>query len=245
MRSRPGDDAQRLGHIAHAGTGDALGLGREHAVALHERLLHVVVAEPWHLHHLCAATDGLQHLVGLLAHQQEDGECWGLLEELQQFVGTLGVHALGQPDDHDLISALARLQAELAQDGRALVGVDEQLLVVGTDGVHPLAHAEVGAVVELFAPFLQEVVAVGVLAAVLLEDGEHEVEVGVLQLLGHRPVAQESLRVCHGNGQSAASFGSAEHEGMGHASLTEFVEEALLHGLLCYDLVEGHCWAVD
>ena len=123
---------------------------------------------------------------------------WRLFNHLQELVGAGLVHLLRQPYHHDLISALARLEAELAYDGLALVGIDEELLVLKSKRRHPLCHAEVGAVDDLLPPVAHELVAVAVLAAALLVYGEGEVEVGVLKLLRHLASSQQHLGV--GNG---------------------------------------------
>ena len=62
----------------------------------------------------------------------------------------------------------------------------------------------------------------------------------MLQLLCHRAIAEQHLGIGQCQRQRTIAFGTIEHEGMGYASLPEFIEQMLLHLLLSYDLVEGH-----
>ena len=64
-------------------------------------------------------------------------------KQLEQFIGTRLVHAFGQPDYAHLISALTRLQTQLARQGVALSTRDYSLLVLGIHLRHPLFEREI------------------------------------------------------------------------------------------------------
>ena len=164
--------------------------------------------------------------------------CWRFLQEFEQFVGTLRIHLLRQPDKHHLIPSLAGFQAEFPHNRLTLVGIDDQLLILCPRHLHPFRHPEIGTSEQLFTPFLQELITIGVLATSSLVDGESEVQVRVLQLLRHRIVTQQPLCVCHCNGQSPTTFRTIQHQGMWHPPLLKFIKQALLHSVLCDDLVE-------
>ena len=77
---------------------------------LDECLGKTLVINLFYVDALHATANGLQQFVRLFADHDEYCLLRGLLDEFQQFVGTFDVHALGQPDNADLIASLTGLQ---------------------------------------------------------------------------------------------------------------------------------------
>ena len=134
---------ERLHPVAIGKSGYAVSIFLSDAALLYQRMLYILVADLLDIYSLHAAANGLQQLVGLLAHHDEHRLGGGLLYQLEQFVGALDVHALGQPDDAYLITALTRFQTQLPHQVVALAGGDDGLLVLASHGRHPLFHREV------------------------------------------------------------------------------------------------------
>ena len=221
----------------------ALGVVGGYAPLLGERLLDVVVFDALHVYALHAAANGLEQLVGLVAHEQEHRLHGRFLEQLQYLVGADHVHAFGQPDDDHLVAALARLEAQLAYQCLALCLKYHRLLVGHLDALQPAVHGEVGARQEHVAPFPHKVVAhhLGLAGgAGGLDDGEAEVQVGVLPLLEHGAFAQQIGGQRQRHSHLAAAVGAAEHERVGHPVLLCHLHETLLGLLLSYYLVKCH-----
>ena len=127
---------------------------------------------------------------------------WGLLDELQQFVGALAVHAFRKPDDADLIASLAGLQRKLAHQLVALAGSDDGLLVLSPDGCQPLVHGEIWPLHDELVPLACEVIADGLMISAHggeLDGGVGEVEVGMLEASDHGIVLSQEL-AGEGNG---------------------------------------------
>ncbi len=138
---------------------------------------------------LHTTTDGGEELFGRLAHKEEVGVFWWLLEELQQLVGTGSMHPLGEPDDAHLVASLMSLERQLIRYLVGFGGGQLRLLVVGLHQLQPVVVSEVGRLLQHMAPLAEEVVGGDLLVRrrVLRTDHrEGEVEVGVLPLTKHR-----------------------------------------------------------
>ena len=72
-------------------------------------LLDVSVGDRRKADALHAALDGADDVFGLFAHHDDMCLFVRLLDDLEQFVGSIFAHLLGQPDDHDTIVGLERL----------------------------------------------------------------------------------------------------------------------------------------
>ena len=85
------------------------------SASCHESLLYVVVGYALEVEALSAAAYGFEQSARVLAHEDKHRLRGRFLKQFEQFVGTRLVHALGQPDYAHLISALTRLQTQLAR----------------------------------------------------------------------------------------------------------------------------------
>ncbi len=115
---------------------------------------------------------------GPCAHQHEQRTGPRLLENLEQGVGGLGVHLLGQPHQHGLVAPLETFKSQLADHLVGLFFGDQTLKVFQAQGVVPHLFVEVSARLgDYFPPLGQESIAGDRLAALfsLFVDRHHEV----------------------------------------------------------------------
>ena len=194
--------------VAVGKSGYAVSILRAYAALLYQRLFYVLVVYLLNVYSLHSAAYCLQQLVGLLAHHYEHRLTWRLLNQLQQFVCALYVHALGQPYYAYLISALTRFQTQFPYQVVALAGGYYGLLVFAAHSCHPLFHREVESVHHQLVPLFGKVVAHWLVL------GAHrwqfygrvgKVQVGVLQLGKHslsrwRSVVQQIAAEGHSQG---------------------------------------------
>ena len=184
---------------------------------------------------------------------------WRFLNKFKQLVGAFYVHALWQPYYAHLVASLARLQRQFSQQGLALAGGDDGLLVFASHGRHPFVHGEVGACSrQQFVPFACKVVARGLMVGThrrQFDGGVGEVQVGVLQLAQHgmlcggrrRLVVVGCLVACQqvageADGQRllAHALRSAEHDGVWQTSLAGHLYQSVAHLFLAYYFAECH-----
>ena len=125
----------------------------------------VVVGYSLDVDALYAAADGFQQSVGLFRHHDEYGLRGRFLQQFQYLVGALCVHAFRQPHQAYLVSALARLQRQLAHQFVALASRDNGLLVLAAHLLQPFCHGEVRSAHDQFMPFLGKIVADGLMVA--------------------------------------------------------------------------------
>ena len=147
--------------VAVGKSGYAVSILWAYAALLYQRLLYVLVVYLLYIYSLHTAAYSLKQLVGLFAHHYEHRLTWWLLNQLQQFVGTLYVHALGQPYYAYLISALTRFQTQFPYQVVALAGGYYGLLVFASHSSHPFLHGEVESAHHQFVPLFGKVVAHG------------------------------------------------------------------------------------
>lgn len=163
------------------------------------------------------------------------------------------MHAFGHPDEEGAILGFVDAEGGFADDLVALFGVDEGLLVGGIHVVEPEVEVEVGALAEHGAPLVEVVVADGLLALLVGDDGEDEVEVGVGQLVeleagsamaagvGIGAVgAVEVAGVGEGQGEGASTRTTCEEAGVGDDAAARRLGEAGLEFVLTNDVVEVH-----
>ena len=240
--------AHGLDEIASALASDALGIVGLQPLLLHECAGHVVRGEGRDVHALRTAQDGGQKAFGLLAHQEKNGLAGRFLKDFEEFVGRLHVHLFGQPDEHHLIASLRGGEREFAQDIIALGHRNLRLLFLHAHHLQPVLTVEVEGAAQLFAPLLEIVVARYLAASPRgLDNGEHEVQVGVHPSLCHLAggtlatgvaiggmLAEKRLRQFECNGQFATALGPAKQLGMGHTPLHHLAGQAFTYFFLCY-----------
>ena len=232
--------------------GYSQGILRGNAVTALQSLGNDRRGERTHLDELRPRPYGTQHPLGVVAHQQEDTAGIGLLEQLEQLVGTGIVHALGQPDNHDFIGRLVALQRHLAQDALALLAINHGLLVLGIDVAQPRVDAEIGMFFQELAPLGQIVVADAFLL-LDLDNGKDKMQVGMREgriLLARRahPAGIALLAVGtvyiagigHGHGKLAYPLGTAQQLGMGYVAAVDRTQQPLFHLVLPDYIFEKH-----
>ena len=99
------------------------------------------------------------------------------LDEFEEFVSRLFVHAFRQPNDDDFAASLTRFECQLPLQVVAFLHIYSDLLVFGPNVFEPFLDVEVRTLADPFAPFLQEVVRDRLVAALPFIDRKGEVKV--------------------------------------------------------------------
>ena len=85
------------------------------SASCHKSLLYGIIGYALEVKSLRAAAYGFEQSAWIFAHKDEHCLRRRFFKQLEQFIGTRLVHAFGQPDYAHLISALTRLQTQLAR----------------------------------------------------------------------------------------------------------------------------------
>ena len=213
--------------------------------------------DTWHSDLLRTREDGGQQTVGPLGNKDEERALPRLFENLENLVGGLLVHSLGQPHEHDLIIGLETLERELADDFVGLAGGNHPLeRLAEVKPVVPILRRNVPAALgEQLAETGQKLVAQHDLAGLLalLVDGKNQMEVGVGQS-GDLPaigtlaariavVAMAAAKILHvsdGQRQRPGPGGPRKQLGMADPPGIDRTRQMPLELLLPYDVGETH-----
>ena len=219
---------------------------------------YLLLGQPRDSQLLRTAQDGRKQALRLVADQQEKSLLGRLFQNLEQFVGTSLVHALGQPDNHRLVPLGKRHQGQFAQYLAGLAFIDNQLLGLhffhlGIEQGVPLLDIEIMTLQHHAPEQRQEIVAYGLVQSVRRGDGESKMQVGVLQL--GKPLAGGALsagvlvravraRQVLGIGNRQLQFShtgrTAKQLRMRHTSLAHRLPKPLFDSLLTYYFLEQH-----
>ena len=216
-----------------------------------ESLRYLLLRKRRHTNQLHAAQNGGKKSFGGFADKQENRLLWRLLQQLQEFVGTRGIHLFRLPDYHHLVARAERLERELAKYLAALFLIDDRLLVLYAQLVVPVVQREVTLVEYNLPEGVHEVVAC--VARIGLDNGKGEMEVRMLQLLKlqaggtlaagivvGRIGTIEILRVRDSQLEFSDSLLAREQAGMRHTPLLHRKNQLALDLLLSYYITEPH-----